>query len=467
MDWTGWPMVNREYESLIHRYLDGELDASQTLRVEEHLRTSPTSKAYLEELKLCDQKLTEAFQSLSAISDESVERIEEEILGRLRSLETSRETPIRSLESHRRAIRSLRIAAALVVLAIGIQIAVMAFSKKSPQSDEGVLSRLRNRITQLEEENARLKNGASGPVVKRGPSRPEKATVVVPGRVSPEPGDPEAGAGPEPEAAAPDKAEVFRNLRLLLSGLQQGKWDEALRNRIFRDLDRLGKLSNEDFRDLQHLFHQQDDQTMGQVILAQIISRYFTHDKQAREFIFRQVEQDLAQLQSGNGIGDRVLRRAWTEGLMNVYDRRSADLLYRLGRYELDPYNRKNIYNGLRTLGTGESALSLARLAARENNALLRSDSLADLHNLILSDPTVRQGIENDLADLMKEILRGEFGENGVNFDSMVWAILILQALGHPDAEAMLREWQDRNSKEKGGDPRGGKPGGLPLQPKK
>jgi hypothetical protein len=455
-------MVNREYESLIHRYLDGELDASQTLRVEEHLRTSPSSKAYLEEVKLLDQQLSEAFQPLSQVSDESVERIEEEILGRLRSLEVSPETPIRSLESHRRAIRSLRIAAALVMLAIGIQIAVMAFSKTSPQSDEGVLDQLRDRIAQLEEENSRLKKENSGSARKRAPFRPGKAIPVAPGRLAPEPGDPEAGVGPEPEAAAPDKDEVFRNLRLLLSGLQQGKWDESLRNRIFRDLDRLGKLSNEDFRNLQHLFHQQADQTMGQVILAQIISRYFTHDKQAREFIFQQVERDLNQLQAGNGPGDRVLRRAWTEGLMQVYDRRSVDLLYRLGRYELDPYNRMNIYNGLRTIGTSEAALKLARLAAQESNVLLKSGSLEDLHNLILSDPTVGKGIEDDLAALMKEILRGDFGENNVNFDSMVWAIMILRALGHPDAEAMLREWQDR----KGGDPRGKKPGGLPLKPK-
>jgi len=464
-------MVDREYESLIHRYLDGELDASQTLRVEEHLRTSPASKAYLDDIRLLDRKLCAAFESLSSVAgetaDESVTRIQEQILARLRSVPSSPATPVRSLEAHRRAVRSLRIAAALVIVAIGVQIAVLAFSKSGPDGDDATLSRLREQIAHLKEENSRLKKESLGAFVKRGPFRPGIANPVGPERLTPETGEQEGGPEAEPETTRPDKTRVFADLRLLLSGIQQGKWDEALRNRIFRDLDRLGKLSNEDFREMQHLFHQQGDQTMGQVVLAQIISRYFTHDKQAREFIYSQVAKDLDQMQASNGtwMGDRVLRRAWTEGLMHVYDRRSADLLYQLGRYEIDPYNRRNISNGLSTIGNKQSALNLARLMADETNPLLRSDGLADLYNLILSDPTVGKGIEDGLGDLMKRILRGDFGEKSANWDSMVWALMILQALGHPDADAMLREWRDRNANQKGGDPRGSKQGGLPINP--
>jgi hypothetical protein len=455
-------MLTPEYETLLHRYLDGELDAASTLKVEEHLRGSPAARTYLDELQTLDERLRNALGTLPAPSTE----LEHRIASRLER-PPAPSFSIHDLERYRRTVSALRVAAAVLFLAIGVQIVILLFHRSEPGEDPAGLARLRESLDRLEQENRLLRDRARAEERRFAkPSGTELRPDPLGGGV-----DPAATVAPEPaaEQPKPDKDAVFASVRDLLESFRRtGKWDRGLQMRIFGELDRLGKLSIEDFRQLRHLYEQQDPHTVSQLFMANILGRYFTHEPEAREFLYGMVQADLNRMRNSKEpwVGDRALRRAWTQGLIHANDSRGLELLYELGRYEKDWVNRKDIYGGLARIGSADAALMLAKLAVGESNPILKQESLNHLYDLIYADPSLRGAIDDSMYDLMREIVLGDIGENGENFDSQVWALYILANLGYP-IEELKREWEERNAREKGGDPRGSNPQGVVIEKRK
>ncbi|MBN2490805.1 MAG: hypothetical protein JXQ29_08155 [Planctomycetes bacterium] len=451
-------MLTREDDALLQRYVDGELDAAATLKVEDRLRRSPAARAHLAELQVLDARLRRALGQLPAPGA----GIEERIVARMKRAPAA-PPPFRDLERYRRATLGLRIAAALLFAAIAIQIAFLLRSRPEPREDPGRIARLRETVDRLERENQLLR-------AQPGQDRRSPGTLrAIDPRPSAVAEAPEPGPAATPELPRADKDATFRSVRALLDEFRRtGRWDRSLQAAILAELDRLDDLGEEDFRQFCHLYAQQDPHTMGQLFVAEILSRYFTHELEGRAFIYAQAEQHLEALKSNPEpwMGDRVLRRAWTEGLMHRWDTRSVDLLYELGRYERDWVNRKNIYGGLANIGTADAALRLAQLAAAETNPILKQDALTHLYDIIYSDPSLRSALDGSVFDLLRGVVLGDVGANGANFDSMLWALQILAHLGYP-IEELRREWERNNAQQPGSDPRATNPRGVALdQPK-
>ena len=456
-------MLTREYEILIHHYLDGELDASTSMRVEEHLRNSPVSQAYFKELKSLDRSLSDALSSFYTDTD----TLEQQIIQRLEAQkpelsDTTAPETTPNLANYRKAVRGFKIAAALILVAVGIQIVLLALQKDS-RPDGSSLDEAHWQIAQLQKENERLRLlkyryfPRNNPFLDRTPGlskAPGPEDVAVPGA-----NDSSTGL------KIPDKKEVFQSIQALLLDFQKtGKWDFVRQHKIMQDLAGLEDLTSEDFQALQQLYFQQGDCTMGQIFLAQAISRFCTRHDQARSFVYGKIQDELNRMASGDpSLGDRALRRAWTEGLMNSHDRRNIDYLYRLGSLDRDIDNRGNIMAGLSSIGTSDAALALARLAAGEKLGYLQRDALIQLRDMLYTDPTVSSAIGDELRGMMEQIIRGEFGSDGEYWVSMIWAFKILNQIGF-DTDELLRQWRERNKYETGGDPRGANPNGIPIE---
>ena len=446
--------------------------------MEEHLRTSPASRRYFDEITALDLQLQNAFGELeaSATTPTTPEwaSLESRIQDRFRvALLTQpvppvpllHRPPLHRIERYRSVARSLRVAAALILLAIG---APRSYSCCFPGANQRLLPNPSNRFApglpssstandRLARQNRNLaRTSRTGPV---SPFRPDPAPLPVPGS-----GEEASAQQPPSTGPSRSKTEVFRSIQSLLEAFQKtGKWDAAQERGIVRELAAMGKLSHADFVNLRHWFEQQEQDTYGQEFLAQVISRFCTHDQLAREFICGQVENELNRMASEKGfLGDRYLRRAWTAGLISVEDARNTRLLYNLGQYELDETNRGQIYNGLSQMGTADAAYKLADLALRELNGILKSDSLEYLYDMLYNDPSISDGLDPAFFQILQEIIQGNFGTNGEYTDAMLWALRILAELNFP-TDGLQQEWQNRNGREKGGDRRSGNPRGHPL----
>jgi len=460
-------MLTREYAILIHRYLDGELDASTSMRVEEHLRNTPDSQAYFKDLKSLDRSLSDAFSDLStnlSTDTDATDSLEQKIIRRLEAQKSDLKTttvPTPHLANYRKAIRGFRIAVALILVAVGIQIALLALQKDS-RPDDSALEEARWQIAQLRKENDRLRK--ENRYFPRKSPFGEKATEL-PGAPAPKDVGVSDSDVSSTGPSAPDKKEVFQSIQALLSDFQKtGKWDFVLQHKIMLDLASLEDMTSKDFQAIQQLYYQQGDCTMGQIFLAQAISRFCTRHDQARNFVYGKIQDELNRMASGDpSLGDRALRRAWTEGLMNSHDRRNIDYLYRLGSLDRDRVNRGNIMAGLSSIGTSDAALALAKLAAGEKLGYLQESALIQLRDLLYANPTLGSAIGDDLRGMMEQIIRSEFGSDGEYWDSMIWAFKILNQIGF-DTDELLRRWMERNKFETGGDPRGANPNGIPIE---
>lgn len=451
-------MLTHDYEALIHRYLDGELEASMVLKVEEHLRSSPESRAYHERLRQLDGRLNGAFAALRRPGPE----LEAAVADRMRRAASTAAPPIRNLDKARQGLRTVRVAAAILIAALLAQVGLLVFGGESGDVDSAAIETLNRRITQLVRENDELRSRRPGRFEARGASfhpptrKPPTAASATPGETPP--GGEEKPALPVPDAR-PEKAAVLASIQGILDDFRRdGRWDLARQAQIMHDLALLDDLTEKDFRDLRHLFGQQEAYGPGQLFLAQVISRFFSHDPLAREFVYGQVDTELDRIRRGGSeaMGDRALRRAWTEGLAHAQDRRSLDYLRDLGLYDPDWVNRENAIAALAHVGNEDAVRRLGDLAVAEKDAQLKEESLRLLQDLIYSDPSLGEKATEELQRQMQEILEGEFGASGEYFDSMFWALKILRALGGTNEE-FIEMWRRRNIRETGGDPRAGR----------
>lgn len=447
-------------DSVLHRYIDGELGPADRLRVEERLRSDPAFRAEYEIFRDLDRTLTEAIGG----APDRIARLQDAVAAQVRRTPTTTVAPVRSLWSRER----WSIAAGFAMLAIGIYAAASVL-KEEPPSNDALIDSYRAKIAQLERENSRLRRaddrGGTLPAVAAAAKKPA-ASVEKPT----EDDAPPPPVGPtETVPLSSGNADVLASIRGMLNEFGSSQhWD---RNRALALLRLLKnkELSKADFLEMESMYRQQSPGTMGQLFIAQAMEN-FVHLPEARRFLYDQAERALMDLRGSGGTGDRMLRRAWTDSLTalgRTGDSKSIDYLEEMGRLDRDWGNRRNVMGALANVGNAESIIALIRVAGDETNPVIRQDGMYYIRDALGSDPTLLAALGNggnQLLDPLTNVVRGEFGDSGEHWEAMVLALEILSQLSFDGFNELYEEWRQRNLTDPGGDPiRGGNPRGLPL----
>ncbi len=462
-------MNDRPNDADLHRLLDGELDASSRLRLEERLRRSPVARAELDELQALDRTLRAA---LGPTADDA--RQVDAIATRAAAAVASRRgaPPAgRVITAPRGRLLRARVVAgiaAALLVTVGLHALLAAWLRNDetgPMGDDPSV------VAALRQENERLKARLRD-FDRPAPTFADPGAPMSPPTAAVEPA-PAVGHPTEPAPTvaevdtADERAAVRADLERLLDEARRkgGILDRRALASLFARLKKLGTaLTDSDFRDFQALFHQQPNPSPGQLAVAQALSRFFNHLDGARTFAFQQLDTDLARMQQQPGyVGDRHLRRAWTEAIaFGRQDARSARYLERIGMVDRDWLNRRNAMAGLVRQGTSESVAALARIAASESNPLLKYEAVSYLSSLLQGDPTIVQA-NPELTKPLVEIAAGEIGANGDHSDAMYWALMILNKLGI-DISALHSAFIKQNQNSANGDPRLANPDGSPIK---
>lgn len=462
-------MTERPNDADLHRLLDGELDASSRLRLEERMRRSPAMRAEFDALVSLDRTLRAALGP-SAEDTRSVGAVGARAAEAVRARRDGRPAARLVIDAPRGRLRRARlvagIAAALLVT-VGLHALVATWLANG---EDGATAEDPSVIAALRKENDALRARLLD-FDRAAPTLAERGSPFSPPMPATEPAtaaaDPSVPAPPPPAETADERDAVRTAFARLLDEARRngGRLDRRALALLFARLEKLGaSLTDDDFREFQALFHQQPDPSPGQLAVAQALSRFFNHLDGARTFAFQQLDADLAKMQQQPGyVGDRHLRRAWTEALAyGRQDPRSASYLERVGMTDRDWINRRNAMAGLVRQGTRESVVALAQIAANETNPLLKYEAVSYLSSILDADPTLVQS-SAELATPLVELATGDIGANGDYSDAMYWALMILSKL-NVDITALHAAFMRQNQNTTGGDPRLATPDGSPIE---